>query len=228
MSSHPSDRPADFTSTDILSSDAWKDRTSKIGIDVTCTQIAVELQNMRKGTLSASLQRNLGLLREVTGVDCAFLALLRPEHAVIQEVQFERTALAQCRPEGLEETPLDTLPWLNARLEHLRLSQLPDTAKPSREQAGEAQRFEALYMGSVLLVALRVQGKPAGFLGLANTLPRSWDVSQQLLMKLIGTSLATGLERVRIESRLAKLEERNALAQAAANDGLWDFDVENN
>ena len=228
MSSHPSDRPADFTSTDILSSDAWKDRTSKIGIDVTCTQIAVELQNMRKGTLSASLQRNLGLLREVTGVDCAFLALLRPEHAVIQEVQFERTALAQCRPEGLEETPLDTLPWLNARLEHLRLSQLPDTAKPSREQAAEAQRFAALYMGSVLLVALRVQGKPAGFLGLANTLPRSWDVSQQLLMKLIGTSLATGLERVRIESRLAKLEERNALAQAAANDGLWDFDVENN
>ncbi|MGC8518860.1 MAG: diguanylate cyclase domain-containing protein, partial [Steroidobacteraceae bacterium] len=228
MSSHPSDRPADFTSTDILASDAWKDRSSKLGIDVTCTQIAVELQNMRKGTLNASLQRNLGLLREVTGVDCAFVALLRPEHAVIQEVQFERTALTQCRPEGLEETPLDTLPWLNARLEHLRLSQLPDTTKPSREQTAEAQRFASLYIGSVLLVALRVQGKPAGFLGLANTLPRSWDVSQQLLMKLIGTSLATGLERVRMEARLSKLEERNALAQAAANDGLWDFDVENN
>ncbi|EQD29860.1 sensory box histidine kinase/response regulator [mine drainage metagenome] len=75
---------------------------------------------------------------------------------------------------------------------------------------------------------MRVQGKPAGLLGLANTLPRPWDVSQQLLMKLIGTSLATGLERLRIEARLAKLEERNSLAQSAANDGLWDFDVENN
>ena len=50
----------------------------------------------------------------------------------------------------------------------------------------------------------------------------------QLLMKLIGTSLATGLERIRIEARLAKLEERTNLFQAAANDGLWDFDVESN
>jgi len=53
-------------------------------------------------------------------------------------------------------------------------------------------------------------------------------VNAQLLLKLIGTSFATGLERIRIETRLAKLEERNVLAQAAANDGLWDFDVENN
>ena len=60
-------------------------------------------------------------------------------------------------------------------------------------------------------------------------MPRgAWDVNLQLLMKLIGTSLATGLERIRIESRLAKLEERTTLSQASANDGLWDFDVESN
>src|SRR6201998_1034089 len=47
-------------------------------------------------------------------------------------------------------------------------------------------------------------------------------------MKLIGLSLAPGLERIRIETRLAKLEERTNLFQAAANDGLWDFDVESN
>ena len=228
MSSQPPDKSADFTSTDILASGTWKDRTSKLGIDGTCTQIAVEFQNVRKSNLGECLQRNLALLREVTGVDCAFLATLRPDHPVIQDVQFERTGLAQCRPEGLHETPLDALPWLNGRLDHLRLSNLPDTAHATREQSAEAQRFAALHIGSVLLVAMRVQGKPAGLLGLANTLPRPWDVSQQLLMKLIGTSLATGLERLRIEARLAKLEERNSLAQSAANDGLWDFDVENN
>jgi diguanylate cyclase (GGDEF)-like protein/PAS domain S-box-containing protein len=48
------------------------------------------------------------------------------------------------------------------------------------------------------------------------------------MMKLIGTSLATGLDRMRIDSRLAKLEERTTLSQSAANDGLWDFDVESN
>src|SRR5436190_1201674 len=92
-----------------------------------------------------------------------------------------------------------------------------------------ARNLELLHIGSTLLVALRVQGKPAGFLGLAHTMPRgAWDVNLQLLMKLIGTSLSTGLERIRTEARLAKLEERTNLFQAAANDGLWDFDVESN
>ena len=228
MSSPPPEKPADFSATDILSSDAWKDKTPRLGIDVTCTKIAVDFQNLRKGEVTECLQRNLTLLREVTGVDCAFLATLRPDAPVIQDVQFDRGTLAQCRPEGLQETHLESLPWLNARLEHLRLSQLADTASPARDQTAEAQRFASLYMGSVLLIAMRVQGKPSGFLGLANTLPRGWDVSLQLLMKLLGTSLATGLERLRIEGRLAKLEERTSLAQSAANDGLWDFDVENN
>src|SRR5690606_8749000 len=52
--------------------------------------------------------------------------------------------------------------------------------------------------------------------------------NRQLLMKLVGTSLATGLERIRMEARLAKLEERTTFTQAVANDGVWDFDIENN
>src|ERR1700694_4256317 len=47
-------------------------------------------------------------------------------------------------------------------------------------------------------------------------------------MNSVGRSLATGLERIRIEARLAKLEERTNLFQAAANDGMWGFDVESN
>ena len=74
-----------------------------------------------------------------------------------------------------------------------------------------------------------MQGQPAGILGLANALPRgAWDVNLQLLLKLLGNSLATGLEKLRIEQRLHKLEERLELAQGAANDGLWDFDIESN
>ncbi len=140
-----------------------------------------------------------------------------------------RSAFAQCRPEGLREQALDQFPWLKSRLDHLRLSELRDTSTPRREQTVEAQKFADLQIGSALLVSLRVQGKPAAILGLAHTMPRgAWDVNLQLLMKLIGTSLATGLERIRIEARLAKLEERTNLSQASANDGLWDFDVENN
>jgi diguanylate cyclase (GGDEF)-like protein/PAS domain S-box-containing protein len=231
MSSLPPDKPAEFTASDILSADDWSGKPTKpaIGVDVACTKIAVDFQNMRKEQLPECLRRNLELLRETTAADCAFLLVLRPDEWIIEDVQLARGAFAQCRPEGLKDSSLESLPWLMGRMEHLKLSELRDSAAARREQSAEAQRFAELHLGSALLIALRVQGKPAGFLGLAHALPRGpWDVNLQLLLKLVGTSLATGLERIRITARLAKLEERVNLSQAAANDGLWDFDVENN
>ncbi|HVP34628.1 MAG TPA: diguanylate cyclase, partial [Steroidobacteraceae bacterium] len=227
----PPDKPADFTASDILSADVWTGRHTKpvLGLDVACTKIAVDFQNMRRDEVDAYVRRNLELLRGATGCDCAFLAAIHPDELVIQDVQVARGAFAQCKPEGLASLALDTFPWLKGRLEHLRLSELRDTSSPRKEQAAEAAKLADLQMGSALLISFRVQGKPAGILGLAHTLPRgAWDVNLQLLMKLIGTSLATGLERIRTEARLAKLEERTNLFQAAANDGLWDFDVESN
>src|SRR5579863_1580569 len=228
----PPDKPADFTASDILSADAWTaTRLPKpvLGLDVACTKIAVDFQNMPRDAVEACVQRNLELLRSATGCDCTFLAALHPEEPLIQDVQFARAGFAQCRPEALAGVSLESLPWLKSRLEHLRLSELRDTSSPRKEQAGDAARLAELQIGSALLIVLRVQEKPAAILGLAQALPRgAWDVNLQLLMKLIGTSLASGLERLRIEARLAKLEERTNLFQAAANDGLWDFDVESN
>src|SRR5450432_3670394 len=231
MTTVPPDKPADFTASDILSADAWTGRAPKpvLGIDVVCTKIAVDFQNMRKHNLDETIRRNLELLRTTTGSDCAFLAPLTPDEMIFTQVRMARGAFAQCRPEALAGATLESFPWLHGRIEHLRLSELRDSASPRKEQAAEAARFAELHIGSALLVALIVQDKPAGFLGLAHTMPRGpWDVNQQLLMKLIGTSLATGLERIRIEARLHKLEERTNLFQAAANDGMWDFDVETN
>jgi hypothetical protein len=231
MSSVPPEKPAEFTASDILSADAWSGRVPKpaVGLDVACIKISVDFQNVRRESVDDCLRRNLELLRESTLSDCAFAAVFAPGELVIQDIQVARGAFSQSHPEVLSGVSLETLPWLRNRLEHLRLSELRDTSAPRREQIAEARRFAELQIGSALIVAFHVQGKPAGILGLAQTLPRGpWDVNLQLLMKLIGTSLATGLERIRIEARLAKLEERNRLSQAAANDGVWDFDVENN
>ena len=192
MTTPPPDKPADFTASDILSADAWTGRTPKpvLGMDVVCTKIAVDFQNMRRESVDECLRRNLELLRGASGADCAFLAALTADAPLFTDVRCARSAFAQCRPEALSGTPLEAFPWLRGRLEHLRLSELRDTSSPRKEQAAEAARFAELHIGSALLVTLRVQGKPAGFLGLAHTLPRgAWDVNQQLLMKLIGTSL---------------------------------------
>ena len=172
---------------------------------------------------------NLELLREATRVDTAFHVALDPELAIIGDVQVARGMLATGNPEQLRGKSLDELPWLQSRLAPLRVSELRDTGAPREDQAGDAAVWNHLGIGSVLMIGYSIKGRAAGVLGIANARPRdNWDVQLHLLMKLVGSSLATGLERMEIQRHLEDLEERNELAIHSANDGLWDFDTLNN
>jgi diguanylate cyclase (GGDEF)-like protein/PAS domain S-box-containing protein len=225
------DHPGDLTASDVFATGVWSARGGKptLGVDIACTKIAIDLQNMRRGSIEPCIRESLNSLRDSTGVDTAFVWLFSPDGATIDEVYSVHGALAQCRVEAWRSATIDSYPWLKGRLEHLRLSEIRDSAAPRREQQVESQRLAELQIGSVLMIAFRVGGVPAGILGLANALPRgAWDVNLQLLLKLLGNSMGAGLERLRVEGRLHKLEERLELAQGAANDGLWDFDIESN
>ncbi|HEY3809656.1 MAG TPA: GAF domain-containing protein, partial [Steroidobacteraceae bacterium] len=216
--------PADFTASDVLAPQFWVGRAERPapGLDVACTKIAVDLQNMRHEGVDDAIRRSLETLREGTSADAAFVVFLDAAGKHIESVISARGHFAQCHPEALRGAAIESLPWLNSRNDHLKLSEFRDTASPRREQANDAGTLAELAIGAALLVALRIKDQPAGFFGLAYGLPRGgFDVNLQLLMKLLGTSLATGLERVRLASALARIEERNGLAELTAHDGLW-------
>ena len=129
MSNLPPDKTSEFTASDLLSADAWNGRTSKpvLGLDVACTKIAVDFQNMRRPGVEETIRRNLELLREATNSDCAFAAVFGAEEPTIEDIQVARSAFAQCRPEALRGESIERFPWLRNRSEHLRLSELRDT-----------------------------------------------------------------------------------------------------
>jgi diguanylate cyclase (GGDEF)-like protein/PAS domain S-box-containing protein len=215
-----------------LSPQSWPRRGGPkppAGLDVICTKIAVDFQTMTAATTLDTIIVNLELLREATRVDTAFHIALDPELGVIGDVQVARGMLATGNPEQLRGQALDELPWLQSRLAPLRVSELRDTGAPRDDQAEDAAVWNHLGIGSVLMIGYSIKGRAAGVLGIANARPRDhWDVQLHLLMKLVGSSLATGLERMEIQRHLEDLEERNELAIHSANDGLWDFDTLNN
>ena len=62
-------------------------------------------------------------------------------------------------------------------------------------------------------MGVAIQGRVQGFIALCSTLPRdSWDANLHLMLKLLGSSYASGIERVRYQRHFHQLEERNELA----------------
>src|SRR5271167_727758 len=233
MAIAPNDpRHPDLTASDILSPHTWPPRGGvrpAAGLDVICTKIAVDFQTMTAATALDTIIVNLELLREATRADAAFHISLDVELGVFGEIQVARGMLATGNPEQLRGQPLDVMPWLRSRLAPLRVSELRDTAAPRSDQGQDAALWSHLGIGSVLVIGYFIKGRAAGLLGIANAQPRdSSDVQLHLLMKLVGSSLATGLERIEIQCHLEDLEERNELALYSANDGLWDFDTLDN
>lgn len=224
-------RHPDLTASDVLSSQTWPKRGIRpaVGLDVICTKIAVDFQSMTAATAAEIIGANLELLREATRTDAAFHIRLDPELGQFDDIQVARGMLATGNPEQLRGQTLDALPWLQARLAPLRVSELRDTAKPRDDQHDDAEVWSHLGIGSVLIIGYFIAGRVAGLLGIAAALPReNWEVQLHLLMKMLGSCLATGLERIEIQRNLRDLQERNELALYSANDGLWDFDTLNN
>jgi diguanylate cyclase (GGDEF)-like protein/PAS domain S-box-containing protein len=220
-----------LTASDILSPQTWPKRGIRpaVGLDVICTKIAVDFQSMTAVTALEVIGANLELLREATRTDAAFHIHFDRESGLFNEIQVARGMLTTGNPEQLHGQSLDALPWLQSRLAPLRVSELRDTAKPRGDQGDDAAVWNQLGIGSVLIIGYFIEGRAAGLLGIAGAQPReNWEVQLHLLMKLVGSSIATGLERIQIQHQLRDLEERNELALYSANDGLWDFDTINN
>jgi diguanylate cyclase (GGDEF)-like protein/PAS domain S-box-containing protein len=194
-------------------------------VDAMQTKFAVGVQNLDAGRYLEQLQTNIDELPDAAGVDSACVALISEDGAAIETVLSSGAGFARCKPEQLAGESLQDWPWLCERLGHLRVIEVADTMSGPKAARDDLERLNELHIGSMLVIGFSVHGAIAGFLGITNERPvESWDANLHLLMKLFGSSLAAGLERVRDKQILGEFQERNTLVALTANDGIWDFD----
>ena len=194
-------------------------------VDALQTKIAVNVQNLDKRRYREQLAANIAEIPDATGCDAAFLALFSADCDSIETVLASSNVFSACNAEPLTGEQLANWPWLCQRLGHLKVVEIRDTAGGPTEAREEFGRLAELGIGSALIIGFSVRNDVAGFLALANQHATAKpDADLHLLMKLIGTSLASGLERMRSEDLLFEYEQRNNLVNLTANDGIWDFD----
>jgi GAF domain-containing protein len=191
------------------------------------TKIAVAVQSLEAGHYEEQLQTIVDELPDAAGADSAFIALIGEDGQSIETVMASSSGFARCNPGALVNEKLEDWQWLRGRLGHLRVIEVADTLSGPKAARDDLERLHELHIGAALIIGFSVHEEIAGFLGIADE--RSvdgWDANLHLLMKLFGSSLAVGLERVRDREILDELQERNSLVAMTANDGIWDFDGE--
>ena len=194
-------------------------------VDALQTKIAVNVQNLDESRFKEQLRDNIAELPEAAGCDAAYLALFRSDLSAIDTIIASSSVFSSCNPDALTGESLSHWPWLSKRLGHLRVIEITDTEAGPKVARAELHRLNELGIGSVLILGFAVRNEVAGYLAFVNERPvESWDASLHLLIKLIGTSLSSGLERMRSVSILDEMEDRDELVSLTANDGIWDFD----
>jgi diguanylate cyclase (GGDEF)-like protein/PAS domain S-box-containing protein len=219
-------------------------RRLNAGLDVLLTKAAVDFQNLGicqsegagAGTLHADaaplrglVQQHLDTLCEAAAIDAIFIARFDRSQQAIASVLCAVQPFAALNPLLLTGQSLQQLPYLRERLEHLKIIEIRDTQQPRADLVPEAYRFAELQVGAVLLVGFAVAGEIAGCMALCSSRPQdSWDASLHLLLKLLGSSYAAGLERLQYRRECADLQVRADLALHGANEGLWELDLDSN
>ncbi|MFO7325276.1 MAG: EAL domain-containing protein [Pseudomonadota bacterium] len=215
--------------TDVFDNPSWlaRNKDTVLGLDLGCTKAVVDLLNLTRERADEAIVAALEALRVASGSDCVALV-----HFDEGGAKLARSILA-CHPDArvdldpLAGVELAAFPWLSSRLEALRVTDYGNTAEAAASGRTEAARFADLGLRSAAVMVLHMQGRPAALLLLGRCIvvePLGYDV--RLLMKLIGSSIASGLERLALKERVVELGERAELLDAASNEGLWDFDFE--
>src|SRR5690349_1230648 len=173
-------------------------RASKAGLDVLLTKASIDFQNLAQERDDPLLKHNLEALREAAGLDAVLVATFDDARVSIEHVVSASSLFATFNPIVFHGEPLERLPYLRNKLTHLRILEIRDTAHPRRELTAEGARLASLHVGAALIVGFAIQGRVQGFIALCSTLPRdSWDANLHLMLKLLGASYTTGIERLR-------------------------------
>jgi len=100
MAKPPTAGIPDHSASDVLAPQFWTGRSERPapGLDVACTKIAVDFQNLQRANADECIKQSLAILREATSADGAFSAFLGASGSHIESVMVAGGQGRGCHP----------------------------------------------------------------------------------------------------------------------------------
>lgn len=185
--------------------------------------------------LDAEIDHALQLIGKATQADTCYLiqfSELDQPHLALDKRTLSMTH-EWCRPgysrqiSVVQALPWSTFPWANTQLLQRCVVRVPDVADLPAEAMIDQLSWQRLNIKASLSVPLVQQSTVAGLLGFASfSQTMTWDDATIRLLKIVGQAIASAQERIQTEQSLYDSEERLRLALEAANQGLYDLNVQ--
>lgn len=120
------------------------------------------------------------------------------------------------------------LPWFSEQLRKKDVVHIPDVEELPSEARMEKTHFKNMGIKSIIILSIKKGEKPVGFLGFDTVYKKKvWSSDEMVILRIIGETFTSAIQRKRIETEQEKLQSQLAAAVDLAQLGPWEFDVEN-
>jgi len=198
-------------------------------------EISSRFVDISPAQIDAEIERSLQLIAEATNSDTSYLikfSLKDQGDSLLPDGTVSMTH-EWCQPqyprqiELVQDIPLSIFPWANAKLLQREIVNIPRVVDAPIEAAIDKvswQRFNIVSSLSVPIIQKSVVTGTMGFASFSDVI--NWDGEIIRLLQVMAQTIANAQQRTQDERNLQESEERLRLALRAANQGLYDLNLQ--
>ncbi len=188
-------------------------------IETLLTTISSKFVTVTQENLDQNVSQSLEMLGKFAGTDRSYLFRIANDGKTMDNTHEWCAEGVEAHIDNLKSVPVNTFPWLMERLKKLEVVAVPQVADLPPQAGAEKNEFQAEGIQSIVVVPIIYQSKLAGFMGFdAVSRQRTWETDTITVLRTVGETFITTIERVRLEQEVREAFERRGYEVQVSNE----------
>jgi PAS domain S-box-containing protein len=188
-------------------------------IETLLTTISSKFVTVTQENLDQNVSQSLEMLGKFAGTDRSYLFRIADDGKTMDNTHEWCADEIEAHIDNLKRVPVDTFPWLMERFNKFEVVDIPAVADMPLAAQAEKTEFQAEGIQSFIAVPIIYQNKLAGFMGFdAVSSQRTWESDTITVLRTVGETLITTIERVKLEKEVRQALERRGYEVQVSNE----------